>query len=210
MTVNVEVLTSVSGVDFNWVPGDIVPMDDAEAAKWCDSVRAKEAPADAEPTKAPYPPVVEDRGPAPAEDSGSSTGAGEPAGPAGAGGLPPVGEGDDQRPGAEALTGALADAHPGSEVTLVAVGAIEADGGEAAYRVDGELRMATFAFDGKHYHAEDEPYSVPADLPTGKVEEIVENVDGNPARASLALEAEQRREKPRPTLVDALGQMLTT
>ena len=206
MTTMVRVLTGVAGVDFSWAPGDIVPMDDAEAAKWCDDVRAEEAPADAEPTAAPYPAPVPDDGPAPTEDSGGEASTGEPAAPAGLSALVDVGEVS----GAEALTGALADAHPGSEVTLVAVGAIEADGGEVAYRVDGELRLTNFAFDGEDYHAEAAPYSTAADLELGKVEDVIDLVDDNPARAALALEAEQRREKPRTTLVEALGQLLTT
>lgn len=206
MTTMVRVLTGVAGVDFSWAPGDIVPMDDVEAAKWCDDVRAEEAPTDAEPTAAPYPPAVEDSGPATTEDSGSAEALGGPATPAGAGALVDVGD----TSGAEALTGALADAHPGSEVVLVALGGIESDGGEVAYRVDDDLRLANFAMSADGYHAEDAPYSSAADLDLGTVEDVVELVDDNPARAALALEAEQRREKPRTTLVDALGQLLNT
>lgn len=37
----IRVLTSVAGADFSWVPGDEIEIDEAEAAKWADGVRAE-------------------------------------------------------------------------------------------------------------------------------------------------------------------------
>lgn len=37
----IRMLTSVAGIDFSWVPGDELDMDDTEAEKWADGIRAE-------------------------------------------------------------------------------------------------------------------------------------------------------------------------
>lgn len=36
-----RILTGISGLDFSWHPGQLVDLDDEEAAKWADGVRAE-------------------------------------------------------------------------------------------------------------------------------------------------------------------------
>ncbi|MFG2056685.1 hypothetical protein ACGFI9_21945 [Micromonospora sp. NPDC048930] len=38
--VAVRILTSISGLEFSWHPGEEIDLPEAEAAKWCDNVRA--------------------------------------------------------------------------------------------------------------------------------------------------------------------------
>jgi len=66
----IRVLTGVSGVDFSWYPGELVDLDDEEAAKWADGVRAELV----EQTPAPDPKIS-----AAAEtgDPGADTGEGQ-------------------------------------------------------------------------------------------------------------------------------------
>lgn len=59
-TTQVRLLVSVSGPEFNWIPGQVVDMPVVEAAKWADGVRgeyvsdvAPSAPVDEQPDDAP-------------------------------------------------------------------------------------------------------------------------------------------------------------
>jgi hypothetical protein len=38
---DVRILQGVSGLDFSWAPGDVVPMEEAQAAAWADGYRAE-------------------------------------------------------------------------------------------------------------------------------------------------------------------------
>ncbi|MEM9566292.1 MAG: hypothetical protein AAGA93_26970 [Actinomycetota bacterium] len=216
MSTRIEVLVPVTGVDFSWRPGDIVELDDDLAERWADGVRARKAPKDATPT-APAPQATSPnrREAAGDEDSDGEPTGSEPSGPVGVDALPAT-TGDEPVSGEDALLASLVAGHPGSEVTLVAVGALVPDGGEVAYRVDDELRLTTFAVRDGAYHTdpapkqgEDRPFDT-AESYTGNVDDILALVDGNPARAALAHAAEQATAKPRPTLVEPLGQLLTT
>jgi hypothetical protein len=37
----VRILQGIAGVDFSWAPGDIVELDDDQAAKWADGYRSE-------------------------------------------------------------------------------------------------------------------------------------------------------------------------
>ncbi|MFE9296592.1 hypothetical protein [Streptomyces niveus] len=39
----IKILTGISGRDFSWRPGELVDLDETEAAKWADGVRAEYA-----------------------------------------------------------------------------------------------------------------------------------------------------------------------
>lgn len=39
--VAVEILVSIAGDEFSWAPRDVVDLPEAEAAKWCDNIRAR-------------------------------------------------------------------------------------------------------------------------------------------------------------------------
>ncbi|MFJ2568175.1 hypothetical protein ACIO02_35520 [Streptomyces sp. NPDC087568] len=43
----IRILQSVAGLDFSWVPGDVIELDDEAAAAWADGERAELAPDDA-------------------------------------------------------------------------------------------------------------------------------------------------------------------
>ncbi|MFJ6566430.1 hypothetical protein ACIQNU_03360 [Streptomyces sp. NPDC091292] len=68
----IRILQSVAGLDFSWVPGDIVEVNDAAAEAWADGDRAELAPDDA-PVTVPATPGQEDT------EQGSSEGPFDPA-----------------------------------------------------------------------------------------------------------------------------------
>ncbi|MFF1960997.1 hypothetical protein ACFVWX_28985 [Streptomyces sp. NPDC058220] len=50
----IRILTGISGTDFSWRPGEFVDLDEKEAAKWADGVRAVRAD---DPPPPPPPPA---------------------------------------------------------------------------------------------------------------------------------------------------------
>ncbi|WP_338699194.1 hypothetical protein V2W30_22655 [Streptomyces sp. Q6] len=60
----IRILQSIAGLDFSWVVGDVVEVDDEAAAGWADGERAEAAPDDA-PVTVAAPSTVE------AEDDGA-------------------------------------------------------------------------------------------------------------------------------------------
>lgn len=54
----IRILQGVAGDDFSWTPGDVVELDDGEAAKWADGYRAEYVTPPAKKPE-PKPAVVE-------------------------------------------------------------------------------------------------------------------------------------------------------
>ncbi|MGW4388207.1 hypothetical protein [Streptomyces sp. NPDC004685] len=57
----IRILQSIAGLDFSWVAGDVVEVDDEAAEGWADGERAELAPDDAPVTVALPVPVEEDQ-----------------------------------------------------------------------------------------------------------------------------------------------------
>lgn len=64
----IRILTAIGGLGFSWRPGELVDLDETEAAKWADGVRAEYA--------APPPPPAGNTPPSP-DDDGQGDGQGD-------------------------------------------------------------------------------------------------------------------------------------